>query len=73
MGSVSTGRPDSQQGFVPEGARGGNETGVTAPAPGELDVTEAGVIPMACPVVDGAEALGISNCCERERQRLKTS
>ena len=62
MGSVSTGRPDSQHGVVPDGARGGPviETGVTAPAPGELDVTEAGVTPMACPVVDGAEALGIN-------------
>ena len=63
MGSVSTGRPDSQHGVVPDGARGGtpvSDTGVTAPAPGELDVTEAGVTPMACPVVEGIEALGIS-------------
>lgn len=38
------------------------DTGVTAPAPGELEVTEAGVTPIACPVVDGTEALGINIC-----------
>jgi hypothetical protein len=40
---------------------------VTAPAPGELDVTEAGVTPIACPVVDGTEALGINIYLEKHK------
>jgi hypothetical protein len=44
---------------------------VTAPAPGELEVTEAGVTPIACPVVDGIEALGIN--IYFQKQKNKTS
>jgi len=69
IGSVNTGRPDSQHEVVPGG--GGPlpppttvppviDAGVAAPTPGELDVV-AGVMPIAWPA-DVAEALGIKTC-----------